>query len=56
MGLVVNASHVTPGQEPVPIAQEARWDEGPVLTGGKNTPAPGFDPRTVQSINSRYDD
>ena len=30
--------HFTPGKDPVPILQEARWDPGPVWTGGKSCP------------------
>jgi hypothetical protein len=46
----------TPGKEPVPIAQEARWASGTVWTGAENLAPPGFDPRTVQSVASRYTD
>jgi len=28
----------TPGKEPVPIVQEARWAPGPVWTGGNSRP------------------
>ena len=37
--------HFTPGKDPVPILQEAGWVPGPVWTGGKSLPSPGFDPR-----------
>ena len=40
----------TPGKNPVPIVQEARWAPGPVWTGEKSRPPPGFDPRTVQPV------
>ena len=30
--------HFTPGKDPVPIVQEARWAPGPVWTGGKSRP------------------
>ena len=30
--------HFTPGQDPVPILQEAVWDPGPVWTGGTSHP------------------
>jgi len=30
--------HFTPGKEPVPILQEARWVPGPVWKGGKSRP------------------
>ena len=42
--------HFTPGKDPVPIVQEAGWAPGPVWTGGKSRPPPGFDPRTVQPV------
>jgi hypothetical protein len=45
---------LTPGKHPVPIVQEAEWAQGPVWTGAKNLAPPGFDPRTVQPIASRY--
>ena len=45
----------TPGKDPVPIVQEAGWAPGPVWTGAKNLALPpGFDPRTVQPVVSRY--
>ena len=43
-----------PGKDTVPIAQEAGWAPGPVWTGAENLPPPGFDPRTVQSVESLY--
>ena len=50
-------SHFTPRKDPVPILQEAGWATGSVWTGGKSRPtAPGFDPRTVQPVVSRYTD
>ena len=45
-----------PGKDPVPIVQEAGWAPGPVRTGAENPPPPGFDPRTVQPVASRYTD
>ena len=30
--------HFTPGKDPVPILQEARWAPGPAWTGGKSRP------------------
>jgi len=36
--------HFTPGKDPVPILKEAGWDPGPVCTGRKFRPLPGFDP------------
>jgi len=46
----------TPWKDPVPIVQEAGWASGPVWTGAENPPSPGFDPRAVQPITSRYTD
>jgi hypothetical protein len=45
-----------PGKDPVPILQEAGLAPGPVWTGADNLPPPGFDPRTVQPLASRYTD
>ena len=47
---------ITPGKDPVPIVQDAGWAPGPVWTGAENLSPPGFDPRTVQSVASRYTD
>ena len=33
-----------PGKDQVPIVQKAGWASGPVWTGGKSRPPPGFDP------------
>jgi hypothetical protein len=44
----------TPGNDSVPIAQEAGWAPGPVWTGAKNSRPPRFDPRTVQPVASPY--
>jgi hypothetical protein len=47
----------TPWKDPVPIIQEAGW--GPQGRSGqvrKISPPPGFDPRTVQPVASRYTD
>ena len=47
----------TPRKDPVPIVQEAGWAPGPVWTGAESlAPPPGFDPRTVQPVTSRYTD
>jgi len=47
--------HPTPGKDPVPIVQETGWSSGPVWTSAENlAPPPGFDPRTVQPVGSRY--
>jgi hypothetical protein len=42
--------------DPVPIVQEAGWAPGPVWKVLKISPPPGFDPRTVQLVASRYTD
>ena len=46
----------TPGKDPVPIVQDDGLAPGPVWTGAENLapPPPGFDPRTVQPVASRY--
>ena len=46
----------TPGKDPVPIVQEAGWAPGQVWTGAENLVPPGFDPRTIQFVASRYTD
>ena len=43
-------------KDPVPIVEEAGWAPGPVWTGVENLHPPGFDPRTVQPVASRYTD
>jgi hypothetical protein len=44
-----------PRKDPGPIAKEAGWDPGPVWTGAENLASPpGFDPRNVQPVASRY--
>ena len=48
--------HLTPRKDPVPIVQEAGWASGQVWTGAENLAPPGFDPRTVQPVGSRYTD
>jgi len=45
-----------PGKNPIPIIQEAGWAPGPLWTGAENPTPPGFDPRTVQPVDSRYTD
>jgi hypothetical protein len=47
-----------PGQDPVHIVKEAGYvDPGAGLDGcGKSRPPPGFDPRAVQPVASRYTD
>jgi hypothetical protein len=44
----------TPGKHLVLIVQEAWWAPGPVWTGAENFSLPGFVPRTVQPVASRY--
>ena len=47
----------TPRKDPVPILCEAKWAPWPAWTGMENlTSPPGFDPRTVQPVASRYTD
>jgi hypothetical protein len=47
----------TPEKDPVPIVQEAEWALGTVWTGAENLAfPPGFDPRTIRPIASRYTD
>ena len=46
----------TPGKDPVSIVQEAGWAAEPVWIGAENLAPPGFDPRTVQLVGSRYTD
>ena len=53
---VTPRQQLTPGKDPVPIVQEAGWAPGPVWTGAENLAPPGFDPRTVQPVGSRYTD
>jgi hypothetical protein len=48
--------HFAAGKDLVLIVQEAGWAPGPVWTNAENLPPPGFDPRTVQPIASRYTD
>jgi hypothetical protein len=47
---------LTPGKDLVPFVQEAVWAPVPVWTGAENLAQPGFDPRTVQPVASRYTD
>jgi hypothetical protein len=51
-----NPAASTPWKDPVPTVQEAGWAPGRVRTGAENSPPPGFDPRTVQLVASRYTD
>jgi hypothetical protein len=43
---------VTPEKNPVPIG----WAPGPVWTSVLISPTPGFDPRTIRPVQSRYAD
>ena len=45
-----------PGKDPVPTVQETEWAPRPVWTGAENLAPPGFEPRTVQPVASRYTD
>jgi hypothetical protein len=40
----------------VPTVEEAGWAPRPVWTGVENLAPTGFDPRTVQPVQSRYED
>jgi hypothetical protein len=44
------------GKDPVPIVQEAGWPQGRSRQVRMISPPPGFDPRTVQPVASRYTD
>jgi hypothetical protein len=46
----------TPRNDPLLIVQEAGWAPGPVWIGAENLAPPGFDPRIVQPVGSRYTD
>jgi hypothetical protein len=46
----------TPGNDPVPIVQETGWPQGRSGRVLKISPPPGFNPRTVQLVASRYTD
>jgi hypothetical protein len=45
-----------PGKDPLPIVHEIGWAPEPVLVGAENLAPPGFDPRTLQPVGSRYTD
>ena len=48
---------INPGKDPVPFVQETGRAPGPVCTGAENlAPPPGFDPRSIQPVGSRYTD
>jgi hypothetical protein len=44
----------SPGKAPVPIVHEAGWTQGQVCMAAENLAPPGFDPRTVHPVASRY--
>jgi len=44
----------TAGKDPTPIVQEAEYPRGSLDRCGKSRSPPGFDPRTVQPVASRY--
>ena len=47
----------TPGKDLVHLVQEAGWAPRAGLDGcGKSRPPPGFEPRAVQPVASRYTD
>ena len=52
--LMLFRGRFTPGNDPVPIVQEAGWAPGPVWKGAENSPLPGFDPQTAQAVTRRY--
>jgi hypothetical protein len=41
-------------RDPIPNVLEAGWAPGPVWMVAENLAPPGFDPRTVQPVASRY--
>jgi len=45
-----------PEKDPVPTVQVAGWIPWPVWTGTENLDPSGFDPRTIQTVASRYTD
>ena len=53
---VTPRSLFTPGKDLVPIVQDAGWAQGRSGQVRKISPPPGFDPRTVQPVASRYSD
>jgi len=53
---VTPRQHLTPEKDPVPIVQEDGWGSRPVRTGAENFVPPGFNPRTIQPVGSRYTD
>ena len=58
-GWVVSSTprpYFTPGKVPVSIVQEGGWAPVSVWMGVENLAPPGFDPRTVHPVASRYTD
>ena len=52
-----HAPAALPPKDPVPIVQEAGWAPGSFWMGAESLAhPPGFDPRTVQPVGSRYTD
>ena len=45
---------LNPGKDPVPIVQEAEWAPGPIWQCVENLAPTELDPRTVQTVASRY--
>ena len=45
-----------PGKTRYAMYRRLHAAPGPVWTGGKSGPPPGFDPRTVEPVASRYTD
>jgi len=58
MGLVVNATlrPLYPHEDPVPIYRRMGGPQGRSGQVRKISPIPGFDPRIVQRLASRYTD
>ena len=55
--LTPGAGRFTSGNDAVPIVKVAGWAPGLVRKGSRRiSPSLGFDPRTVQSVGSRYTD
>jgi hypothetical protein len=46
----------TPGKYALPIVQDSGWAQGRSGRVRNISPSPGLDPRTVQSVTSRYTD
>jgi hypothetical protein len=48
--------HLTPGEDLLPIVQEAGWASGWAGQVWKISPPLGFDPWTIQPVGSHYTD